>query len=81
MMSDAWDEIATNAAWMELRAQAAACEDRDHAAEVAAWLQYWLARAQHDIDPAIAAFVAACAERERVALADTTEPFEGATGP
>jgi hypothetical protein len=73
------DEIAYGAAWMELRAQglAGAPEDRDRAADVAAWLQHWLSQATHDLDPAITAFITACAEKERTVLASATEAPEG----
>jgi len=80
-MSGPLDEIAYGAAWMELRAQglSGSPEDRDHAADVAAWLQYWLSRASRDLDPSIVAFIAACAEREQSGLASTSDaPASGA---
>ena len=70
-MYDPLSDIAHGAAWMELRAQGVSGnrDDRDRAAHIAAWLQYWLARGAHDLDPSIVAFIAACAEREQAALA------------
>lgn len=78
-MSDPLNAISNGAAWMELRAQQVSSnsEDRDRADDVAAWLQYWLSRAALDLDPAIVAFVAACAEREQSALASAPDGAEG----
>ena len=77
-MFDPSSEIANGAAWMELRAQGetGTSEDRDRAARMAAWLQYWLARGAHDLDPSIVAFIAPCAAREQAALAGKTEAGE-----
>lgn len=74
-MADPLREISDGAAWMELRAlgMSGDQEARDRAAEVAAWLQYWLSQATHDLDPSIVAFIAACAEREKAALAAAAE--------
>jgi hypothetical protein len=43
-----------------------------------AWLQYWLARGAHDLDPSIVAFIAACVEREQAALASVADTSEQA---
>ena len=79
-MLDPLSEMAHGAAWMELRAQGAfgSPDDRDRAAHIAAWLQYWLARGAHDLDPSIVAFIAACAEREQTALASVADAGEQA---
>jgi len=39
--------------------------------------QHWLSQATHDLDPAITAFITACAEKERTVLASATEAPEG----
>lgn len=71
-LSPTRETIVYCAAWLDIRVKSMRgnADDRARAAATSYWLKHWL---QGLCSPAAAAFIAACAEREVVALADGME--------
>lgn len=71
-LSPTRETIAYCAAWLDIRAKSVrgSADDRARAAATSYWLKHWL---QGLCSPATTAFIAACAEREVMALAGGME--------